>query len=182
MNLPKIGDRVLVRFPLSAQYVTITELLPTSCKGTTDKGKLVTVRSYKMITGCEDWTPPGKQYDSVMSGSTVIVTSGRGTRTVIVQSDGGDSFTDTTGKQWPKARLRSGVQLAAKLSNDPVGKPVVPRERPVPGHTLPEVGEIGLSRIKIAESHDGYTITRNGEIVKHCNNTVEVVNFLRSIQ
>lgn len=117
-------------------------------------------------------------------GDIVTVTSGRGTRQVTVQSDDGEKyFTDISGKQWPKARLREAGYVKPKPIPSDTLITVCPRPPKLPpGHTLPEPGELGLSRIRIDETQDGYRISRNGETEYACNTSVEVVNYLRSIQ
>ena len=126
-----VGLVYQVTFPLGGT-IPITCTIPgrAGFKGTNPKGKEVTVRSYKMVAGLESFVAPAaeKPVRQLTLNAEVVVSSGRGTKKVVVTSQQGASFTDLDGKVWPVARVKDSP--VAPLPVRPVVKPkFVPPEK-----------------------------------------------------
>ncbi len=103
----ELNKTYTVTFPMGgAQEITVTSMDRVRFTGTNAAGKTVTVRSYKMVKGFEDYEPPVPEPRKPATGDEVTVTSGRGTKKVTVTTVGEKTFRDTTGKEWPFARIR----------------------------------------------------------------------------
>ncbi len=191
----QIGKSYRVTFPLGGtQVIECTEPNRTGFKGTNLSGKLVTVRSYRMVEGLGDYVaPPEPPAITPLPGHQYTMASGKGVRLVDCDCVYEGTFTDLQGKSWPFTRIVGEgvckkppkVDKGTKAPSDPVTPatkpPSKPRRRSFGKREIEFARDGATYVIKWTEDSSYQLLDGTGSELFRCNRASELFSTLEEL-